>query len=167
MQHYRQPIRKCALAILLLVFLLLPLVCAAQDTSASLPATNDSPAGRMLVLIEQRNQIEQLIASGEGRIEELNKQLVWKDEEILHLQEIIKLKDEKIQLYIEKDAVRQDTEKMYQNKEKTMQTLYDAKDKAYEERIKAATPTFMDNMTKYVTGVGIGGILAGIVLLLL
>ena len=132
----------------------------AQDISVSPLATNDSIAGRMLVAVEQRAQLVQMVAAGEGRIEELNKQIKWKDEEIAHLEEIIRLQDEKIQLYVDK-------EKVYQEKDKTNQLMSDMKDKACIEQVKAAKPTFGQNMTKYLTGFGAGGVFIGILLLIL
>lgn len=136
-------------------------MCAAQDISVSPPAINDdSVAGRMLVAVEQRAQLVQMIAAGEGRIDELTKQLGWKDEEIAHLQEINQLKDEKIQIYVDK-------EKLYKDKEKTMQSFSDMKDKAYEEQLKQAKPTFWDNLSKYLTGAGAGAALTALAVILL
>jgi hypothetical protein len=44
--------------------------------------------------------------------------------------------------------------------------LSDMKDKACEAQVKAATPTFMENMTKYLTGAGVMGVLGVLILLL-
>jgi hypothetical protein len=45
--------------------------------------------------------------------------------------------------------------------------LSDLKDKACEAQVKAATPTFWENIGKYFTGAGIGAALAGVAILLL
>ena len=127
-------------------------MCVAEDISASQPVTDEGVAGRLLIAVEQRTSLVQMIVAGEGRIDELNKQIGWKDEEIAHLKEIGQLKDEKIQLY-------QDKEKVYLEKDKTNQSLSDMKDKACIDQVKAAKPTFMQNMGKYFFRAGIGGIL--------
>lgn len=139
----------------------------AQDISVSPQDTNDNVAAKMLVALEQRATLVQMMENGEGSQGELRKQLAWKDEEIAHIEEISKLKDEKIQLYQEREKLYQEKEKVYQEKDKTNQSLSDMKDKACTEQIKAATPTFMDNMTKYFTGAGVGGALAVIAIILL
>ena len=45
--------------------------------------------------------------------------------------------------------------------------MSDAKDKACVEQIKAAKPTFMQNLGKYMTGGGIGAVLTIIVIAIL
>lgn len=114
----------------------------------------------MLMAVEQRATLVQMIASGEGSQDELRKQLAWKDEYIAHLEDISKLKDEKIQMYIDK-------EKIYQDKEKTNQSFSDMKDKACQEQVKAATPSFMDKLKSNFLAGGIGAVLAAVVILLL
>jgi hypothetical protein len=56
---------------------------------------------------------------------------------------------------------------VYKNMSEMNTKMSDMKDKACEAQVKAATPTFTQNMTKYLTGVGIGGVLAGLAILLL
>lgn len=55
----------------------------------------------------------------------------------------------------------------YKTYQETLKALSDAKDEACKEQIKAATPTFWQNLQKYFVGVGIGGLLVGIGVLLL
>ena len=55
----------------------------------------------------------------------------------------------------------------YKTYQDTLKSLGEAKDKACQEEIKAATPTFWDNIQKYFVGAGIGGLLVGIGVLLL
>ena len=65
-----------------------------------------------------------------------------------------------IKLYEDQIAV-------YKSMSEMNQKMGDMKDKVCQEQIKAATPTFMDNMGKYLTGAGIMGVLGliGIILL--
>jgi len=90
--------------------------------------------------------MEQQLTIQAGGNEELQRQLVI-------LQSTIKLYEEQISVY------------------KTMiemvKTLQEVKDQTCKEQIKAATPTFWDNLQKYFVGVGIGGILVGVILILI
>jgi hypothetical protein len=132
-------------------------VCVAQDTSASPPVTNDvsqqGVAGRMLMLLEQRAKLEQVIATGEGRIEELLRQLEWKNLEIAAMVRIDKLKDEKIALLESKEAI--------------YQKIDEGKDKLHEQELKAAKPTFAENAGKFAIGGISGAALLGLLLLFL
>ena len=55
----------------------------------------------------------------------------------------------------------------YKTYRDTIKSLSDAKDEACKAEIKAATPTFWQNLQKYVTGGAIGGVLVGIAVLLI
>jgi hypothetical protein len=63
--------------------------------------------------------------------------------------------------------LREDQITVYKNMVEMQNTLSATKDKVCEERVKAATPTFMDNMGKYAIGGGVGAVLLGLALLLL
>lgn len=73
------------------------------------------------------------------------------------------------QLDIVKETVKllEDQISAYKNYQDTLKSLSEAKDQACKEQIKAATPTFWQNLQKYFVGVGIGGLLVGIGVLLL
>ena len=43
--------------------------------------------------------------------------------------------------------------------------MSEAKDKVCQEQIKAATPTFMDNLQKYMVGAGAGAVIVGLIIL--
>jgi len=118
----------------------------AQVQSVSPPVSNNpSVASRLLVAIEQRGLCEQqLTTGGEGQIELKNK-ITMLDEKIQLLEDIGKLKDEKIELY--------------KSKEEVAKQMTNIKDKACADAVKAASPTFWGNMSKYLGGVGIGVIL--------
>ncbi len=61
----------------------------------------------------------------------------------------------------------QDQIAIYKNMQEMQAKFSDAKDKACDAAVKAATPTFWDNMTKYLVGGGIGAVLAVVAILLL
>ena len=100
----------------------------------------------MVVALEQAKIAEQQLLTQAGGNTELQSQIDI-------LRNTIKLYEEQIIVY--------------KNMTEMNSKMQEMKDKACAEQIKAATPTFMDNMTKYLTGIGIGGILAGIVILVL
>ena len=56
---------------------------------------------------------------------------------------------------------------VYKNMVEMNAKMSDMKDKACIEQVKAAKPTFSQNLGKYFTGAGIGGILTAIVIILL
>jgi len=56
---------------------------------------------------------------------------------------------------------------VYKNMVETNDKISKMKDNACNELIKAAKPTFMDNVKKYLVGAGIGGLLVGAAILLL
>lgn len=133
--------RKLGIALFLLALLLFPSNSFGQSI-----CFDDATASRMVVALEQAKITEQqLSAQSSGSLE---------------LQTQIDILRQTISLYQEQIIV-------YKNMAEMNSKMTEMKDKACVEQIKAATPTFMDNIQKYLTGVGIGGILAGIAILLL
>lgn len=131
--------QRFAAASLLLAILLWP------GSSQGQVCFDDEVAGRMVVALEQARYTEQQLAVAVEQNVELQNQLdIIKD--------TVKLLEDQISAY-----------KTYQD---TLKSLGEAKDKACQEEIKAATPTFWDNLQKYFVGVGIGGVLVGIACLL-
>jgi len=107
---------------------------------------DDVTAGRMVVSLEQARIMEQQLSTQAGGNAELQSQVDI-------LRNTIKLYEEQIIVY--------------KNMTEMNNKMGEMKDRACAEQIKAATPTFIDNMTKYLTGIGIGGILASIAILIL
>ena len=131
---------KLGIGLLLLGLILFP------SNSFGQICFDDSTASRMVVELERAKIMEQqLLTQSSGNVE---------------LQNQIDILKTTINLYQEQITV-------YKNMQEMNQKMSDMKDKACTEQIKAATPTFTENMQKYLTGVGIGGILAGIAILLL
>lgn len=56
---------------------------------------------------------------------------------------------------------------IHKSMSETLKAMGDTKDKLCAEQIKAATPTFMDNVKTYTFGAGIGAALLGVILILL
>jgi len=56
---------------------------------------------------------------------------------------------------------------VYKNMADMNNKMGDIKDKACADQVKAATPTFIDNLVKYVAGAGVGAGLLGVILILL
>lgn len=98
----------------------------------------------MLILLEQRVKLEQVIAAGEGRIDELVRQLELKNGEIAAMKRIDQLKDEEIVLLKSKAAI--------------VQKIDEGKDTIHAAELKAAKPTFTEKAGMY----GIGGIVGAI-----
>lgn len=132
--------RKLGIGLLLLGLFLFPSSSFAQI------CFDDATASRMVVELERAKIMEQ--------------QLSTQSSGNLELQNQIDILKTTINLYQEQITV-------YKNMQEMNQKMSEMKDKACTEQIKAATPTFFDNMQKYLTGVGVGGILAGIAILLL
>jgi hypothetical protein len=130
--------QRFVIALLLLVILLCPLNSFAVEA-----CFDETTAGRMVVALEQKDFCEQQLAIQLGSNAELQQQ---KD----ILLETTKLKDE--QLIIYKNMVDMQTK------------LSEAKDKLHAEELKAAKPTFMQELGKYAIGAA-GG--AGILLLII
>jgi TolA-binding protein len=149
MLNPRQTIKKCVVVIMLWVFLLLPWVCVAQDISVSQLDT----ASRMLIALEQKVYLEKEIAIGDARVAELEEQLKLVNAKIVLLQDIIDLQNAKIELYKSKEEVKD--------------KLDAEKDKLHQQELKAAKPSFMDEVRKYATGAVGGAALLGLALLLL
>jgi hypothetical protein len=100
----------------------------------------------MLIALEQAKIVEQQLAnSSVEQSAELQKQL-----EIVR--ENVKFMEEQIEIY--KGLLV------------TAKTMQEMKDKVCAEEIDKATPSFWDNLQKYLAGVGIGGILVGVITLL-
>jgi hypothetical protein len=132
--------QKLVIALLLLGILLCPLSSFAQV------AFDDATAGKMVVALEQARIAEKQLEVQAGENTELQGQLDI-------LKGTIKL--------MEEQAV------IYQNLIAMNKQMSDAKDKACAEAIKAASPTWWDNMSKYLTGMGVGGLLVGVLVLVL
>lgn len=132
---------KKIIIIVLLILFLCPLNSQAQDI-----CFDDATAGRMVVVLEQAKIAEQQLLISADKDMESQKQIGI-------LQGTIKLLEDRISLH---EAMR-----------KTDAAFSDMKDKAFEQQLKAATPTFMQNLGKYFTGAGIGAILTGIVIIIL
>jgi hypothetical protein len=126
------------IALLFWATLLCPLNSFAENV-----CWDEATAGRMVVALEQKNICEQQLTVQLGSNAELQQQ---KD----ILLETTKLKDE--QLIIYKNMVDMQTK------------LSEAKDKLHAEELKAAKPTFMQELGKYAIGAA-GG--AGILLLII
>ena len=138
-----RPLRmlKRGLVISLLVLLLCPLNSRAQDI-----CFDDATAGRMVVALEQARISDSQLEAFNGSSQELIQQ-----KEIL--QGTIKLLQDQIATY---KSMQEMTAKMD-----------DMKDKACAEQVKAATPTFTQNMGKYSTGAIVGAILTALAILAL
>ena len=76
------------------------------------------------------------------------------------LQQQVEILKETIKLYEEQIS-------LYKNMVDIHSKISDAKDKACTEQIKAATPTFMENLGKYTVGGGVGAVLLGLALILI
>lgn len=123
-----------------IIILLWPLSSFAQV------AFDDGTAGKMVVALEQARITEQQLEVGAKENAELQGQLDI-------LKGTIKL--------MEEQAV------VYQNLIAMNKQMSDAKDKACQDAVKAASPTWWDNMSKYLAGMGVGGLLVGGVILVL
>ena len=72
-----------------------------------------------------------------------------------------------IKLYEEQIAAYKDQTVIFKNMIDMQNKMSDMKDKACEAQVKAATPTFWDNMTKYIVGAAGGAGILGVLLLAL
>ena len=117
--------------------LLFPLIVQAEGLSVS-------TANRILIALEQAKICEEQLVTASESNAEVQKQL-----EIVRSS--IKLLEEQLVIY--KSMVEM------------LNKIQETKDNAYEQAIKDAKPSFMDNLQKYLTGIGIGGIAVGILLL--
>lgn len=129
------------IALLLSVILRCPPNSFAQDTCFT-----EEVAGRMVVALEQAKIAEQQLSVAAGSNAELQQQA-----EILR--GTIKLMQDQLNVY--KNMVEM------QNK------MSEAKDKLFEEQLKAAKPSFMDNVKTNVLAGGVGAVLAVVAILLL
>jgi hypothetical protein len=100
----------------------------------------------MVVALERAKISEQQLEVSAGTNAELLQQ-----KEIL--KETVRLREEQIAAY--------------KNLGEIQSTISVAKDKVCEERVKAATPTFWDNLQKYLVGGGVGAALLGLALIAL
>jgi hypothetical protein len=126
-----------------------PWASAASDTFVSPPAT----ASDILVKLEQAKYAEQQLAIASEKDANLRQQADI-------LKGTIKLYEEQITAYKDQAVIFKNMIDM-QNK------MSDMKDKACDDRVKAATPTFWQNMSKYITGMAGGAGALGILLLIL
>jgi hypothetical protein len=129
------------LGLLLWAILLFPSSSAAQGV-----CFDDKTAGDMVVALEQAKISEQQLEVSAGTNAELLQQ-----KEIL--KETIKLREDQIAVY--------------KNMVEMLNALSAAKDKVCEERVKAASPTFMDKVKSNVLAGGVGAALAVLAILLL
>jgi hypothetical protein len=125
--------QKLVIASLLLGILLWPLSSFAQVTF------DDVTAGKMVVALEQARIVE--------------KQLTVMAEENAELQGQLDTLKGTIKLMEEQSII-------YQNLIAMNKQMSDAKDKACADAVKAASPTWWDNMSKYLAGVGVGAAFA-------
>jgi hypothetical protein len=117
-------------------------VCAAQDTSASPQASGS----KILVTLEQGGFTDQQLPVCLAEKDEIQQQKAI-------LIETLRLKDE--QNVILKNLVE------------TQKKVSEAKDTLHAAELKAAKPTFWDNLGKIGIGIGVGIVLTvGVVLLL-
>jgi hypothetical protein len=135
--------RNFGIALLLLAILLLlwPLNSFAQGV-----AFDDATAGQIVVALEKAKITEQQLSLEAESNAELR-------EQVDILKGTIKLMEDQIVVY--------------RNLAEMNKQMSEAKDKACQEAIKAAKPTFWENAQKYLVGIGIGGILAGVAILIL
>lgn len=138
MSNRLRTIRKLGIGLLGLVLFLFP------PSSFADVCFDDDTAGRMVVTLEQAKiTLEQLQLSEEKTAE------VQKQVDILT--KTIVLLEGQIEAY----------ELMMVNNKQ----MSEAKDKVCQEQIKAATPTFMDNLQKYMVGAGAGAVIVGLIIL--
>lgn len=128
-------------ALLLWAFLLCPSSSAAQDTCFT-----EEVASRMIVALEQAKILEQQMALSETGGAELQQQIDI-------LKNTVKLLQDQIEIY------RSMTE--MQSK------MAEAKDKLFEQQLKAAKPSFMQQVGTHSISFGMGALLAGLAILLL
>ena len=121
----------------------------AQESSVSPPDI----ASKILVALEQKVILERQIATGDLRINELKIQLELVNSKIVVMQDIINLQNEKIELYKSNNEIQK--------------KLDEGKDKLHQQELDSVKPTFWQNMTKYITGGGIGAVLTVIAIVLL
>jgi uncharacterized protein YlxW (UPF0749 family) len=126
---------------LLLGLFLCPLNSYAQNL-----CFDDEASSRMIVTIERANICEQQLTATSESNAELQRQVDLKEE-------TIRLQAEQITLYKSMDEMKA--------------TISAAKDTVCKEQIKAASPTFWQNMGKYATGGVIGAVLAVAAMLIL
>ena len=136
------------IVLLLLVSLLFPIASAAQELSVSEQAT----ANRLLVTLEQCEKTEkQLVAYENGNVE-LQNQITIIKSTIQNLQELVSL--------------QKDKEEVYKNLLEMERKMAETKEKVYQEQLKAAKPTFIQEVGKYSTGGVLGAVILGLILLL-
>jgi hypothetical protein len=130
-----------AIVLLLSAILLWPPNSFAQETCFS-----EDVAGRMVVALEQARIIEQQLAVAETGSAELLQQIDT-------LKNTIKLLQDQIEIY--------------KNMAEMQARMGEAKDKLFEQQLKAAQPTFMDKVKTNVLAGGIGAALAAVAIFLL
>jgi flagellar capping protein FliD len=106
----------------------------------------------MIVYLEQCKISESQLAAYEKGNAELQLQIETLKNTIKAMDELVKLQKEK--------------EDTYKNLLEMERTMAKAKDKACQEQIEAAEPTFLQEVGKYSTGGIIGAIIVGIIILL-
>jgi hypothetical protein len=112
-----------------------------------------STASKILVALEQKAILEkQVLTCGEGTAE-LQVQITLLNQKIQLMQEILDLQKEKIEMYKDKEEIYKQT--------------IDAKDKLFEQQLKAMTPSFMDNVKDTFTKMGAGAAVLGLIIWIL
>jgi len=120
--------------------------CAEETGKPSLILTPLAVAGQMMVALKQAEIAKEQLQIAEDKNAESLKQV-----EILGT--TIKLLEDQIVAY--------------KNLKEMNQQMSEAKDKVCEERVKAATPSFWQNLQKYIVGSGIGAVVTVAAILLL
>lgn len=131
---------KFVTVLLLSVMFLWPLNSFADVTF------DDATASRMVVSLEQAKITEEQLSLQAASNAELQAQVDI-------LKGTIKLMEDQIVVY--------------KNMAEMNQKMSDMKDRACVEQVKAAKPTFGQNMSKYLTGAAGGGVFIGLLFLLL
>ena len=141
MSSHRLRTLSCVLGLLLWAILLFPSNSAAQGV-----CFDDKVAGEIVMALERAKISErQLDVAAAGNAELLQQKEILKG--------TVKLLESQIVIY----------KNMIEMQEKTG-TI---KDKVCDDRVKAATPTFWENLQKYLVGGGVGAALLGLVLIAL
>ena len=130
-----------AIALLLWVILLFPGSSSAQEI-----CFDEKVAGEMLVALEQAKIAEQQLEVAAGT-----------NAELLQQKELLK----------GTISLMQDQIDVYKNMVDMQNKIADAKDKLFEQQLKAATPTFMDKVKNNIVAGGVGAVLAVVAILLL
>jgi GTP1/Obg family GTP-binding protein len=140
------------LVLILLVSPCFPSNSFAQEVAYQENCFSDPVADQMLVYIERCKILEQQSDACSGGNAELLQQIDSLKLIIKGYQDYIAIMKEKEQMRIDMATMKDD--------------MWKIKEQAYQEQIKAAKPTFMQEVGKYSNGAIIGAILTAIICLL-